>query len=179
MNEATPGAPIHRHQSLDSTNTELLRLADAGAPHHTAVVAKFQTAGRGQPGRSWWMPPGKGILLSILYRELPAGVEFSGLTVHLGRRMAELIQFHVGRKVDIKLPNDLLIDGRKVAGILCEARWRGDRLLHIVAGFGLNVNVLEFPDDLAASATSLAREAGREFDLEFLTDAVIQRLRDL
>ncbi len=171
--------PVYRHESLDSTNSEALRLGEAGAPHLTAVVADYQTAGRGKLQSPWYMPAGTGVALSVLYREMPPGVEFSLLTLHVGRRLRERLQKLTGLKIDVKEPNDLLIDGKKVAGILSEARWRGQNLLLAVVGVGVNVNVREFPEELASTASSLALVAGRDFDVEEIAEGLIAELRAL
>lgn len=171
--------PIHRHATLDSTNSEAFRLAEAGAPHLTAVSAEFQTAGRGQPGREWWMPEGQGALISVLARRLPPGLPFGELTQRAGWAMARALEAASGAKISIKPPNDLLIGGKKVGGILCEARWKAEDLLCAVLGVGVNVNVREFPEPLRATATSLAIETGRELDRAALAEALIEALREM
>lgn len=178
--QADAQVPQHYHHAeIGSTNTEAMRLGSEGEAHGTAVSADHQTAGRGQPGRKWWMPPGKGILLSVLLRELPPGLEFDQLTVHVGRLLAELLADETGLKIDIKLPNDLLINGKKVAGILCEANWRGMNLEYLVIGVGIDVNVSTFPDELREQSTSLLLETGAELDRDDLLKKVIERLRKL
>ena len=179
MNGNPGDPPVHRHASLDSTNSEALRLGESGAPHHTVVVAEYQSAGRGQMDRRWLMPRGQGVLLSILLRETPPGAEFAKLTLRVGRAVADLLGRESGLRIEIKAPNDLMIEGKKVAGILSEARWRGEDLLFAVVGVGINVNVLEFPPEISDSATSLALAAGREFDLERLIQGLILCLRSL
>lgn len=171
--------PLHRFRFIESTNTEALRLGQAGAPHLTAVCAEYQTAGRGQFQRRWVMPAGQGVLLSVLYRQMPPGVEFTTLTLQVGRVMAELLGQIGGVTIGIKEPNDLIIDGRKLAGILSEARWRGDQFLYAVVGIGINVNVRDFPEELRETACSLAQAAGRDFDVEEVLQAVLRRLRNL
>ena len=169
--------PIYWFDSVGSTNTELLNLADEGAEHGTAAVTQFQTHGRGKLERRWLMPPGQGILMSILYREMPQGVQFTQLTLRLGWSLANFLRGLTGLEIDVKKPNDLMIDGKKLVGILSEARWRGNQMLYAVVGIGINVNVTEFPDEIRETATSLALAAGREFDVEELTRALIDHLR--
>lgn len=171
--------PIHWHEEIGSTNTEAMRLGEAGAPHGTAVVARYQTAGRGKLSAKWLMPPGEGILLSILLRRMPGGVPFGQLTLQMGYTIAEFLRARTGLTIDIKEPNDLMIGGRKLAGILSEARWRGDEMLHAVVGVGINVNVREFPEEIRERACSLAQAAGREFDVEELAKGLIEHIRSL
>jgi len=155
--------PYHHHACIDSTSSEAFRLADSGAEHGTVVTADYQTAGRGQQGRQWFMPEGKGILFSVLLRRLPEGLRMEDLPVQTGILVADMLARLSGLKLDIKLPNDLMIGGRKVGGILCEARWKGDEMKSCVIGIGININVPDFPEEITASATSLMRETGREF----------------
>jgi len=175
--ETTP--PVIHLQVVDSTNDETFRLAEQGAEHLTAVMADYQTAGRGQPGHHWWMSARQGILLSVLFRKLPGGIEFSDLTLHVGYRLAQAIEDSTGLSIQIKLPNDLMIQGKKVGGVLGEARWRGDELVCVVIGVGINVNVTEFPEELSGSAVSLAKAAGRQFDLDAISTTIIATLRGL
>jgi BirA family transcriptional regulator, biotin operon repressor / biotin---[acetyl-CoA-carboxylase] ligase len=171
--------PLYRFASIESTNTEALRLGQAGAPHLTAVCAGYQSAGRGQFERRWLMPEGQGVLLSVLYRQMPPGIEFTTLTLQVGRVMADLLGGLAGLRVGVKEPNDLVIEGKKLGGILSEARWRSDQFLYAVVGIGINVNVLDFPDEIRDTACSLAQKAGRMFDVEEVLQAVLHRLRNL
>jgi len=133
------------------------RMAEAGAPHGAAVAAREQVAGRGRRGRSWESPLG-GLWLSVICRPPgPTGMEH--LSLRVGLAVAEALEAHVplAGRIEIKPPNDLLIGGRKVAGILCEARWEGPSPSWVVVGLGLNVTN-ELAPGLARSGTTLARE---------------------
>lgn len=141
--------PIIHYEVLDSTNTEAMRLGAGDTPNLTVVTADYQTAGRGKLQSKWVMPAGEGILLTILMREIPADVEFSRLTLRTGWVLAEWLRAKTGLDVQVKPPNDILIDGKKVCGILSEARWRGDQLLFAVVGVGMNINVQKFPPELS------------------------------
>jgi BirA family biotin operon repressor/biotin-[acetyl-CoA-carboxylase] ligase len=184
MNEPTSIAPardegdppIHRFDEIDSTNDEARRLAESGAPHGTTVIARRQTAGRGQFDRKWFMPPGEGVLMSVLLRRMPEGVAFDRLTVTVAERIAAALGEMCGIEVGVKHPNDLMVEGRKLGGILCEARWRGGTMLYVVVGVGINVNVESFPDDLAASACSLRQCRGRGFEVEAICERIRQAL---
>ena len=171
--------PIHWHDTLASTNTEALRLGEEGAPHHTAVVARYQTQGRGKLASRWVMPRGEGVLLSILLRRVPESMAFTQLTLQVGWRLAQLLRELTGLAVEVKKPNDLMIEGLKLAGILSEARWRGEKMLYAVVGVGINVNVQSFPDELTATACSLSQVAGKPFNVEEITRAVIECLRGM
>lgn len=180
MSDPSPDTPpIFRFATIDSTNTEAFRAAERGAPHGSAFLAEFQTAGRGKPGSEWWMPPGAGVLLSVLLRQVPATIPFESMSVEIGRRLADRIRELTGLPVQVKPPNDLLVGGKKFSGILCEARWRGDRLEWVVVGVGIDVNVREFPEELRATATSLALAAGRDLDVETVAMAALDVIRSL
>lgn len=112
--------------------------AAAGAPHGTVVVAVQQEAGRGRTGKSWVSPAGSGVWTSIVLRP-SHGVHGGVLSLRVGLVLAALLDAHTVLPVQLKWPNDLFVGGRKLAGILTEARWRGDQLEWIVVGIGVNV----------------------------------------
>lgn len=173
------GPPVYRYKVTDSTNSEAFRLAEEGAPHLAAVLADFQTEGRGQPGRQWWMPEGEGILLSLIIRSLPPGTPFEELTLRVGYEIAQFLHRETGLAIAIKPPNDLHIKGMKVGGVLCEARWTDDALQCAVIGVGINVNVANFPPELRETATSLALAAERQFDRKALALKLVDALRGM
>jgi BirA family biotin operon repressor/biotin-[acetyl-CoA-carboxylase] ligase len=168
------GAELHRVARIGSTMDRLHQLAAAGAPAGTAVVADEQTGGRGSRGRPWHSPAG-GLWLSVLYRPASAaGAEL--LSLRLGLAVAEALEEALpGLRIEIKWPNDLMLDQRKLGGILCEARWQGDAPGWIVAGVGLNVANPIRPL-LGDSAVALA-EVRPGVTPEGLLPAVLARLR--
>ncbi len=143
--------------SVDSTNRELRELALAGAPEGTAVTALEQTAGRGRRGRDWQSPPGN-LYLSVLLRPTgsPAQAGQAGFVAAVA--LAEAVEKLVPERaaVTLKWPNDLLVNGRKAAGLLLEASGKGAGLDWLVLGLG--VNVTSFPADTAFPATCLEAE---------------------
>jgi BirA family biotin operon repressor/biotin-[acetyl-CoA-carboxylase] ligase len=143
-----------RFRAVHSTMDVLHDLAAEGAEAGTVVVADEQTGGRGSRGRGWRSPPG-GLWLSALYRPgLAAGTEL--LSLRVGLAVAQAVEaLATGLRVSIKWPNDLLLDGRKLGGILCEARWQGEAVAWVVAGVGLNV-ANPIPPELASRAIRLA-----------------------
>lgn len=154
------GSPRVHHRTTDSTNERAKELALGGAPHGTLVTADEQTAGRGRQGRQWVAPPGKALLMSVVLRHLGGAQAHLPLAAAVATcEASELSTPPV--HCTIKWPNDVWIDGRKLAGILVEGRpqegWA-------VLGIGLNVATPEdeFPEELRGIATSLAVAAGRE-----------------
>jgi len=145
-------ATIVRLGDIGSTMDTLHALAEGGAPAGTAVVARSQTAGRGSRGRSWTSPSG-GLWLSVLSRPAIAGLEL--VSLRTGLAVAEALgRMGVGDRIRVKWPNDLMLDERKLGGILCEARWQGAALAWIVIGLGLNVEN-QPPPELTSRAARL------------------------
>jgi BirA family transcriptional regulator, biotin operon repressor / biotin---[acetyl-CoA-carboxylase] ligase len=150
------GSPRVHHLATDSTNERAKALALAGAPHGTLVTATEQTAGRGRQGRAWVAPPGTALLMSVVLRDLGDAQAYLPLAAALA--VCEACEQSTPVRCAIKWPNDVWIDGRKVAGILIEGRPQDG---WAVLGIGLNVGTAEeeFPDELRQLATSL-RVAG-------------------
>lgn len=114
------------------------QLAQDGAPHGTVVVAEEQRAGRGRTGKAWHSPRGNGVWASVLLRA-PAAASGGVLSLRAGLELAQALEPRAAGRIQLKWPNDLLIHGRKLAGVLTEARWRGDVLEWVVVGVGVNV----------------------------------------
>ena len=167
------GGPLVHLDTLGSTNDRARELAVTGAPHGTVVAAERQTAGRGRQGRTWSAPRGRALTLSVLVRLEPP--ELEALPLAAAVAVAEACEVLAGVKCTIKWPNDVWIDGRKVAGILIEARpterWA-------VIGIGLNVNTTadELAEELRATATSLHIATGRPHDRDAAFDALMDHL---
>jgi BirA family transcriptional regulator, biotin operon repressor / biotin---[acetyl-CoA-carboxylase] ligase len=164
------GEPLHYFAEVGSTNDEAARLADAGAPQGTTVVAGTQTSGRGRLGRTWFSPAGAGLYVSVIVRERSAAPL---LTLAGGVAVAEGIRAATGLPVSIKWPNDIVLESglrrrRKLAGILAEASTGAEGLQHVVLGFGINLLPSAYPADLADRATSLAAELDRPVDAGLL-----------
>lgn len=165
---------------IGSTNDEAARLADAGAPEGTTVVAAAQTAGRGRLGRTWFSPPGAGLYASVVIRDTRAAPL---LTLAGGVAIAEGIRAVTALPVEIKWPNDIVIDAglgrrRKLAGILTEAASGPDGLQSVVLGFGINLLPAAYPPDVADRATSLAAELNRPVEAGAVLAECLAALRD-
>lgn len=171
----------HLFESTTSTNDVARRLAAAGAPAATMVLAEEQTAGRGRAGRAWSSRPGLGIWLSMVAR--PATLAAPGrLPLLVGVTVARALQpFAAPADVRVKWPNDLQVAGRKLAGILCESAWEGARPSYVVVGVGINVAHApdDFPPELRAQATSLRIAAGRAPRRLEVLGAVVRELGPL
>jgi BirA family biotin operon repressor/biotin-[acetyl-CoA-carboxylase] ligase len=146
-----------------STNQEARRLAETGAPEGTLVIAEHQTAGRGRLGRRWDAPRGSSLLLSLLFRPALAPAQVQQLTMVCGLAVIEAVELETGLRLELKWPNDIVLKGAKLGGILAESGLEGERVDYVVVGVGLNVNVeaSELPDDLLIPAASLSQALGR------------------
>jgi BirA family biotin operon repressor/biotin-[acetyl-CoA-carboxylase] ligase len=164
--------------AVESTNTFAAELLKTGPAEGTVVLTREQTAGRGQQGNSWYSQPGKNLTFSlILYpRGVPARDIFFLNKLFSVALHATLQSFLPQQKVEIKWPNDLLINNKKVAGMLVENQLSGMRLHTSIAGIGLNVNQENFPEETYGTATSMAREAGRTFDLRELLEDLLHQI---
>lgn len=155
--------PLLRYvEETASTNDDVMRLVMEGAPHGTAVYAGAQRQGRGRQGRAWHSPKDRNLALSVAV----VGERFASslplLPLAVGVAMAELLEAEFDLPVQLKWPNDLLVDGKKLGGILCEGVQVGVRFVGAVAGVGVNVNLErgELPEDLRDRATSVRIEGG-------------------
>jgi len=156
------GRALYYREALPSTMNEAWRLAQAGAPDGTVVLAEEQTAGRGRLKRSWWAPAGGSLLLSVLLRPGWPARQAQRLTMACSLAVCDAIDATADVQAQVKWPNDVLIEGRKVCGILTELDVAGELLETAVVGIGINVNVdFEGAPPLMAPATSLMLAAGR------------------
>lgn len=163
-------------EEIDSTNSEVRRLGDAGAGEGTVVVADRQTGGKGRRGREWFSPAGTGVWMSVLLRPELRPDQVSGITLMAALSVCRAIRESTGLDTQIKWPNDLVINGKKVCGILTEAAMNGNELRYAVLGIGINVNQTEFPEELP-HAYSLALAAGRELDRDPIVACLLAHLK--
>jgi BirA family biotin operon repressor/biotin-[acetyl-CoA-carboxylase] ligase len=179
---ATPGAAtdIRLLESVASTNTVLRDLAKAAAPEGTVVIADAQTAGHGRFGKPWFSPPGVNLYMSVLLRPGIAPRDAAGFSFVGPLALSDAIKAE-GLSPTIKWPNDVLVEGKKVAGILAECATVERRVDYVILGFGVNVNVAREalraalgPSGLAAG--SLAEFAGREIDRSAFAAAVLNHV---
>jgi len=165
-------------KETDSTNTRAKFMASDGAPEGTVVIAEEQTQGKGRRGRRWFSPPGEGIYASIILRPSISPHEAPRLTLLASVAVAEAILAMTSLQVNIKWPNDILINGRKVAGILTEISTEMDRIDYVIIGVGVNVNTpyASLPPDIKDIATSIVMETGKPFPRIALLRAYLEWL---
>lgn len=154
LGPAVYGRAHEHHVRIDSTNDRAAEWAKGGAPHGAVVTADAQTQGRGRRGRVWHSPPGENLHASVIVRPGSVGPSFGAVGLAVAVALREALP-EVSGGVRLKWPNDLLVGGRKLGGILCESRWCADAP-EVVIGFGINVHATRFPPELERVATSLA-----------------------
>lgn len=179
------GQNILYYDVTDSTNLRIRQAGDKGAPHGTLAVADRQTAGRGRRGRAWESPPGGSIYMSILLRPEIAPSKAAMLTLVMACSAAEGIQECIKAEscgqipqIQIKWPNDLIINGKKMVGILTEMSAQIDYINHVTVGVGINVNITNFPEEISQTATSLCLECGHAVRRAPIIAAVMDRLEE-
>ena len=169
---------LRHFPTIDSTNTHALEEARKGATHGSYYVADEQTAGRGRSDHSWHSTAGEGLYLSVLLRPEIAIQDLVWLPLLAGLAAHRAIHEVTALDVDLRWPNDLLIESRKTGGILVEAQTESGRATAAVIGIGINLHQQRFPSGLATEPTSLDLETGRFTSRQQLLIALLQSLQD-
>ena len=168
------GGRIVYFDATDSTNAQAKRLAEAHAPHGTLVVSDRQDGGKGRRGRSWASPSGVGIWMSLILRPKIDPSLASMLTLVAALAVRKGILEETGLSPLITWPNDLVLNGKKICGILTEMSTELMEIQYVITGIGINVNQKEFPPEIRDTATSLSLEAGRSFRRSSLIAAILK-----
>lgn len=155
---------IECHESIDSTNLRAKQLAETGEPEGTLVVADEQTAGRGRRGRGWASEPGVGIWMTLILRPDLEPAYVPGITLITALAVNRSIREVCGVESQIKWPNDIILDGKKICGILTEMSSEVNYIHYAVTGIGINANTIQFPEEIRDTATSIYRQTGKRVD---------------
>lgn len=174
----TMGGRVEYWEETDSTNTQARKMAEAGAEAGTLVVAERQLSGKGRRGRSWASPSGSGIWMSLILRPQIEPSSASCLTLVAALAVAAGIEDACGVRAKIKWPNDLVISGRKICGILTEMSTEGTSIKYVVVGIGINVNTAGFPEEICKTATSLYLETGQVMDRSPMVACIMKRMEE-
>ncbi len=169
------GHPLYFYTETESTNDCIRALAQEGAAEGTLAVAVRQSAGRGRRGRAWQSGE-DGIWMSLLLRPAIPPAQSSTLTLLIGLALTKAIAQATGLQPKLKWPNDILLNGKKLVGILTELDADADEIRAITVGMGINVQTKAFPQELQAVATSLYLESGREFDRAAIIAAAMEQI---
>jgi BirA family biotin operon repressor/biotin-[acetyl-CoA-carboxylase] ligase len=175
----TIGCRLFVFDEIDSTNTCAKTLASTGIEDGAVVIADHQTAGRGRLGRSWIAEPKSNLLFSIIVRPCITRAQTGLLPFFAAVSVASAIELTVGKKVECKWPNDLLLNGKKICGILLESAFSQESLDYAVVGIGLNVNQSNYGIELEHKATSLMNETGTLHDLRYIFQHILESLDTL
>ncbi|MCF6408209.1 biotin--[acetyl-CoA-carboxylase] ligase [Pseudalkalibacillus salsuginis] len=179
LNTEKLGQEIHYEESVSSTQEIAHRHALNNAPEGTIVIADEQTSGRGRLGRSWHSPKGSGVWMSVILRPNIPPQKAPQLTLLAAVSVVQGVQQVTGEDAQIKWPNDILIDGKKVVGILTELQAEADRVNSVIIGIGINVNTAAFPDEISNIATSLKIASGTEIERAHLVRSILEKMEKL
>src|SRR5919198_2054958 len=179
LNTHDLGQVVHWHDEVGSTNDLAKALADDGAAHGEVVVAEAQSAGRGRRGRSWPSPPGRNLYLSAVLRPDLPPARAPELTLVASVALCQAVR-QADVAASIKWPNDLLVGGRKLGGILLEMAAEPDQIQWVVLGIGVNVNGRpeDFPEEVRPIATSMAIERGRPVPRALFAGAALTAIEE-
>jgi BirA family biotin operon repressor/biotin-[acetyl-CoA-carboxylase] ligase len=172
------GHQLHYYEEIGSTNDEAFRMGSAGAPEGTALIANTQSAGKGRMQRVWYSPAGSNIYTSIILRPKITPPRAPQISILAGVAVAEVLESYCPDRIKLKWPNDVLIDGKKVCGILSQMKTAASEVDFIVLGIGINVNISysQFPKEICHLATSLAIETAREISRQELIISLYENL---
>lgn len=168
------GCEIIYFEETDSTNRQARMLAADGAKHGTLVIADTQTAGRGRRGRGWISPAGEGIFMSLIVRPQVHPSQVAKMSLTLALAVGKAIERETGLDARIKWPNDIVIGGRKVCGLLLEMDASAEKVNSITAGVGINVHQTAFDEEIAHTASSLDLLAGRRVSRSAIVRAFLE-----
>ncbi|MEA1996295.1 MAG: biotin--[acetyl-CoA-carboxylase] ligase [Gemmatimonadota bacterium] len=179
LNTSFLGKCLFTYRIIGSTNEAARMLAEAGVGDGTLLVAEEQKKGRGRLGGSWYSPPGGGIWASLILRPGLRCEQTGCLPMLTSLCICLAVEELTGLSPKIKWPNDIYLDRRKFAGVLCETASQGERLKYIILGFGVNVNIEHFPGELSRSAISLKLSAnGKNFYRVALLQEILDKLEE-
>lgn len=179
MDTVWAGHPVSYYDEIGSTNQQAKLDAEHGAGHGALVVADMQTAGRGRRGRTWSSPPGTNVYFTLILKPQLDPDKASMLTPVMGMAVAEGIRRTCGLAPRIKWPNDIVINGKKVCGILAEMSLEQDYIHYLVIGVGINACMQEFAPEVAKTACCLEKECGKKISRAELLVNVLRSFEEV
>ena len=169
---------IEKFKQIKSTHT-YLKENNKKYQENTAIIAEEQTNGIGTKGRIWHTGINKNIAMSILYRPQKDAKQLDGLTTEIAKRIQKIIEEKYKISLAIKEPNDLILNNKKICGILTESNTIGNKINYVIISIGFNVNEKNFPKELENIATSLYKETGKKFDIQEIIESFIKSLENI
>lgn len=169
---------IEKYEEIESTHI-YLKENQQKYKEKTVIIADRQTGGIGTKGRSWFTGSNKNIAMSILYRPICDIKDLDGLTVEIARILKKAIYDLYNIELKIKEPNDLMLNNKKICGILTESNIIGKKINYLIISIGFDVNEIDFPENLENIATSLKKETGKEFNKQEIVQKFIHDLENI
>lgn len=173
------GKNVHYEKSVSSTQELAHRIASEGGEEGTIIVAEEQVAGKGRLGRQWYSPIGTGIWMSMILKPKIPPQQAPQLTLLTAVAVIRGIHAITGLNCDIKWPNDILLNGKKLVGILTEMQADLDQIQSVIIGIGINVNQISFPEEIKETATSLRIEKGKEINRASIIKSILENFEEL
>lgn len=175
MKESFDKWKILHYDTVDSTNEEAKRLAEGGEQRELLVTARRQEKGKGRRGRVWESAPGDTITMSLLLHPEIAPEHASSVTLVMGLAVAAVCRKQFGVDAKIKWPNDVVVNGRKLCGILTEMSVENNAVRYLIIGVGINANGTKFPEELSGTAVSLEQLTGQSVNQTELIEACLEQ----
>ena len=169
---------IEKFKTIKSTHTYLKENSNKYT-ENTIILADTQTGGIGTKGRNWHTGSNKNIAMSILYRPQKDVKKLEGLTIEIAKKIQNTMKNKYNINLTIKEPNDLMLNGKKICGILTESNTIGNKINYVIISIGFNVNENNFPEELKNIATSLYKETGKEFNKQKIIEDFIKTLENI
>ena len=173
------GKKIEYFKEIESTHIYGRKIAEDKENDGKVLLAEVQTGGIGTKGRSWYTGYGKNIAMTIILHPKCKIDELDNLTVEIAEKIKEAIYELYVYKLEIKKPNDLIFNGKKICGILTELHSQGEKIKYLLISFGFNVNEDEFSEETKDIATSLKKETGKEFSREEIICKIVEKLEEI
>ncbi len=173
------GKKIEYFKEIESTHIYGRKIAEDKESDGKVLLAEVQTGGIGTKGRSWYTGYGKNIAMTIILHPKCKIDELDNLTVEIAEKIKEAIYELYVYKLEIKKPNDLIFNGKKICGILTELHSQGEKIKYLLISFGFNVNEDEFSEETKDVATSLKKETGKDFSREEIIVKIIENLEEI
>lgn len=173
------GKKIEYFKEIESTHIYGKKIAEKKKQEGLMLLAETQIGGVGTKGRNWYTGEGKNIAATIILYPKCKIEKLKKLTIEIAEKIMEAIYELYGYKLEIKKPNDLLFNGKKICGILTEIHTQGEKINYLLISFGFNVNEDKFSKEIENIATSLKKETGKEFDREDIICKIIEKLEEI
>lgn len=170
------GKNIEYYKKITSTHLYAKQIAENKGNDGKIIIAEIQTSGIGTKGRKWYTGEGKNIAMTIILQPSCKVKELEGLTVNIAKVIQDVIKELYGYSLDIKEPNDLFLNGKKICGILTEVNTISEKINYLLISLGFNVNENQFSEETSSIATSLKKEYNKEFDREEIISCIIEKL---